>query len=173
MKLKLQSTILVALVLAAGLVAGRIQAQRATPASPSQVHGGAEHTIVVPQEIKWQPGPESLPRGAQYAVLEGDPTKEGPFTMRLKLPSNYRIPPHTHPIIERVTVVEGEGKIGMGREYNEQKMKRLPTGAFFTMPPGMEHYAGTENGVIIQLNGNGPWGIQYINPADDPRQRGR
>jgi hypothetical protein len=53
--------------------------------------------IVNAQEIKWGPAPPSIPSGAQAAVLYGDPGKEGLFSLRLKLPKGYAIPPHTHP----------------------------------------------------------------------------
>jgi quercetin dioxygenase-like cupin family protein len=155
------------LLLAASMVAGRIDAQQTTQAPIER----AEHKMIVAEELQWQPGPESLPKGAEFVVLEGDPAKEGLFTMRIKIPPNYRIPPHTHPKVERVTVLEGEAKLGMGRKWDEQRMKRLPAGAFFTMPPGMEHFAGTETGAVIQLNGIGPWEIIYLNPGDDPRNR--
>jgi quercetin dioxygenase-like cupin family protein len=131
----------------------------------------AGHNLVRPDALEWKTGPESLPPGAQFAILEGDPSKEGPFTMRVKFPANYKIPPHTHPRTERVTVLEGEFQLGMGREYDERAMERLPVGGFFTMPPGMVHFARTERPTTVQLNGVGPWSINYINPADDPRQR--
>jgi quercetin dioxygenase-like cupin family protein len=131
-------------------------------------HGS--HIIVPADQISWKDGPEALPRGAQFVVLEGDPASEGMFTMRLKAPAGYRIPPHTHPRVERVTVLKGSFKLGMGREFDEEKMQELKQGAFFTMPPGMEHFAmaGDEE-TIVQLNAHGPWEIHYINPDDDPR----
>ncbi len=133
-------------------------------------HGGGEHTITKPDDLQWQAGPPSLPPGAEFVVMEGDPSQEGMFTMRIKVPADYRIPPHTHPRVERVTVIEGEVKIGTGREFNEQEMEVLPQGGFFVMPPGMEHFAAADEESIIQLTGTGPWEIRYINPADDPRR---
>ena len=46
----------------------------------------AEMSLYPTAEIQWKDGPASLPAGAKVAVLEGDPTKEGFFTMRLLLP---------------------------------------------------------------------------------------
>src|SRR5688500_17747999 len=66
-----------------------------------------------PEQIQWKSGPPSLPKGAQIAVLEGDPNNEGPFVFRVKAPDGYRIPPHTHPKTERVTVIAGTFYIGM------------------------------------------------------------
>jgi quercetin dioxygenase-like cupin family protein len=135
-------------------------------------HEAHEKAIITPDKIEWSAGPPSLPRGAQVVVLEGDPTQSGMFTMRAKLPGNYRIPPHTHPRVERVTVLKGVLRLGTGREFDEAKLQDLPTGAFFTMPPGMEHFAATGNEeTVIQLTGMGPWEINYLNPSDDPRRQ--
>jgi hypothetical protein len=158
-------------IVVTGAIFGQLSAPQTQQHSPRHEHAG--HTLIVPGDLQWQTGPESLPRGAQFVVLEGDPSKEGPFTMRIRLPENYRIPPHTHPKVERVTVLEGEMKLGTGRRYEERTMERLPAGAFFAMPPGMEHFAGTDRGVMIQLNGVGPWEIHYIDPADDPRRQSK
>src|SRR6516162_5738345 len=77
-----------------------------------------EMAVYPPADLKWVDGPPSLPAGARLAVLEGDPGKEGPFVMRLKLPDGYRIPPHTHPRPERVTVISGTFNIGMGEKFD-------------------------------------------------------
>lgn len=131
-----------------------------------------EHTIAIPDELAWQDGPPSLPAGARFVALSGDPTQQGPFTMRVELPADYRIPPHTHPGTEHVTVVSGTGFLGTGDAIDEANATRLPTGAFFVMPPGMEHYFLTgDEAVVLQLHGDGPWGIEYLDPADDPRAR--
>jgi quercetin dioxygenase-like cupin family protein len=159
----------ITVLLAAWIGAIPVVAQQAKPHAGQDEH--AKHTVVLADQVQWKPGPDSLPSGAQFVVLEGDPSKEGAFTMRLKLPSNYRIPPHTHPKVERVTVLQGSFRLGSGRHFDEQKMQRLTAGSFFIMPPGMEHYAATDQETIVQLNGFGPWGIQYINPADDPRKK--
>jgi hypothetical protein len=33
----------------------------------------------------------------------------------------------------------------------------------------MAHFAYAEGETVIQLNSIGPWGLEYVNPADDPR----
>jgi hypothetical protein len=70
--------------------------------------------LYVPTEIAWKAGPESLPPGAKVAVLEGDPAKEGFFTMRLLLPDGYRVAPHWHPKVERLTIISGTLNLGTG-----------------------------------------------------------
>src|SRR2546421_10608428 len=83
------------------------------------------HTVVTPQNIKWGPAPDSLPAGAQIAVLYGDPSKDALFAFRLKIPKGYRIPPHTHPKPEIVTVISGAFRIGMGDSGDQNKADRL------------------------------------------------
>lgn len=130
-----------------------------------------EHAILAPQDVKWSPGPASIPKGAEVAVLFGDPSKEGPFAMRLKMPKGYQIPPHSHPKPEVVTVISGTFRIGMGETADPNKSKALPAGGFFAFPPGMTHFASTDEDTVIQLNSTGPWSLNYVNPKDDPRQK--
>jgi quercetin dioxygenase-like cupin family protein len=127
--------------------------------------------VFTPASIKWKAGPPSLPKGASFAVLEGDPGKAGPFVLRVKMPDGYRIPPHTHPTTERVTVISGTMYIGMGDTFDEKKGKALPAGAFGRWPAGMKHFAWTKGETVVQVHGTGPWAIHYVNPADDPREK--
>src|SRR3712207_14510 len=148
-----------ALAFAAALAAG------ALPASAAD-----DHKILAPGDIKWSPGPPSLPKGAEMAVLFGDPSKDGLFAMRLKFPSGYRIAPHSHPKPEVVTVISGVFRIGMGESADPSKAQALPAGGIFAFPPGMTHFASAEGETIVQLNSTGPWAVTYVNPKDDPRQ---
>ena len=130
----------------------------------------ADHGMLTPAEIAWKDGPASLPKGAKVAVLEGNPAEPGLFTIRLKFPDGYRIAPHWHPAVERVSVIEGVFQFGMGETFDQSKAKALPAGSFVFMAPKMAHYAWVEGETIVQLTGEGPWGITYLNPLDDPRQ---
>jgi quercetin dioxygenase-like cupin family protein len=136
------------------------------PADPMK-----EHTIVSPQEVKWGPAPAVLPPGAEAAVLFGDPSKEGLFALRLKLPEGYKVPPHTHPVDEVVTVISGTFALGMGETADQSKAQPLPAGSFFALPPDTAHYVFIDEETVIQINTIGPWGLTYINPKDDPRQK--
>ena len=130
-----------------------------------------DHIMKVPDDLKWSEGPKSLPPGAQVTLMEGDPAKEGPFTLRLKLPADYTIMPHWHPKIEHVTVIEGEFYMGAGEKLDKSKAHSLPEGGFAVMPIKFRHFAFTANRpAIIQLHGIGPWEIYYVNPKDDPRK---
>jgi len=140
-----------------------------TPSSETAKAAAAEHRVFAADDIKWADGPASLPKGAKMAVLSGDPKAPGVFTMRLTLPAGYKIPPHTHPADENVTILSGEFHMAMGDKWDDTKGHALTAGSFSTMPKGTRHYAWSKTGAVLQLNGMGPWGITYVNPADDPR----
>jgi len=122
-----------------------------------------------PPAIEWKPGPAAIPPGAKMAVLEGDPTKDGPFVVRFQFPDGYHIPPHTHPKTERVTVISGNLLLAAGETLDRDSATKLPAGSFGYWPAGMKHAGWSEGDTIIQLHGIGPWQINYLNPADDPR----
>lgn len=121
--------------------------------------------------IEWKSGPPSLPPGAKIAVLEGDPTKEGPFVFRVKVPDGYRIPLHTHPKTERVTVIQGTFNIGMGDKVDDSKAKAMPVGTYGYWAEGMKHFVSVKGETIVQFHGEGPWVINYVDPKDDPRNQ--
>src|SRR5207253_6471324 len=85
----------------------------------AQTSAPNEHKIVTPADLQWADAPPSLPPGAKMAVLSGDPGKAGPFTVRMQAPAGYKIPPHTHPTDERVTVISGNFRVGMGDKIDE------------------------------------------------------
>jgi anti-sigma factor ChrR (cupin superfamily) len=94
-----------------------------------------------------------------------------PFTMRLKFPANYSIPAHWHPAVERVTVLSDIFHMGVGDKLDPQKTMPLHAGDMMIMQPQTHHFAWNKEEVVVQLNGTGPWGITYLNPADDPRKK--
>jgi len=131
----------------------------------------ADHGIFPPGDIQWKAGPPSLAPGAKFAVLEGDPSKEGLFTMRLWLPDGFKIQPHWHPAVEHITVVSGEFHVGMGEKFDSSAGHTLPAGTFAFLGPDMRHFAWAKGDTVLQLHGVGPWQINYVNPADDPRKK--
>ena len=128
------------------------------------------HRMITANDLKWDDVP-SLPPGAKIAVIEGPMNEAVPFTVRLKFPANYSIPAHWHPAVERVTVLSGTFHMGVGDKLDPQKTMPLQPGDLMIMQPQTHHFAWTKEEVVVQLNGTGPWGITYINPADDPRKK--
>jgi len=149
------------------LAVGLLTTALATGAA-AQAHG--EHRMIGPDELTWNDVPSVGP-GAKIAVIEGPLDKPVPFTFRLKLPANFKVPPHTHPAFERVTVLQGTFHFAHGDRYDESKTRPLGVGAVAIMPPGAPMFGYTREETVIQLHGVGPWGITYVNPADDPRKR--
>jgi anti-sigma factor ChrR (cupin superfamily) len=107
-------------------------------AAHSAEHGD-DARLSTPENLRWQEGPKSIPPGAKLAVLEGDPAKDGPFVMRLLLPDGYKIPAHTHPKIERLTVISGAFHIVMGDNLDPKTATKMPAGPFGYWPAGMKH----------------------------------
>ncbi len=128
------------------------------------------HKMISPNDLKWEDVP-SLPPGAKIAVIEGPISEAVPFTFRLKFPANYQIPAHWHPAVERVTVLSGTFNMGVGDKLDRQKSMSLSPGSMMILQPKTNHFAWNKEEVIVQLSGTGPWGVTYVNPADDPRKK--
>lgn len=131
----------------------------------------AGHVIVDANQLKWGPGPAGLPPGAEVAVLDGDPSKPGPFSLRAKLPDGYTVAPHWHPTTENLVVISGTLMVGMGDKFDEGSMHALGAGGYSKMPAKTNHYVRTKGETIFHLYGTGPFAITYVNPKDDPRKK--
>ena len=127
------------------------------------------HVVLRSGDLQWNDAPKSLPPGAKLAVLAGDPNNPQPFTMRIRVPAGYRIPPHQHPGNENVTVISGSLIMGMGDDFNTEYGHALSAGDFVMMPAGTHHFAFAPEETTVEIHGIGPWGITYVNPDDDPR----
>ncbi|EXF94565.1 signal peptide protein [Pseudomonas fluorescens HK44] len=127
------------------------------------------YIMVTPKDIKWADNP-ALPKGAKTAVIQGDPNA-GPYIVRVKLPPNYILPAHTHPDERTVTVISGTWYHGDGDKYDATKLHEFPAGSIYG--EGHVRHFGASKGteVILQVDGPGPTGIDYVNPADDPRKK--
>jgi quercetin dioxygenase-like cupin family protein len=155
-------TLVVSAVLCSAFPDPGLDAQHAHP---------SDHIIVSTADVVWQDGPPSLPAGARIAVLEGNPSGAGAFTMRARVPAGYVIPRHWHAGVERITVISGSVRLGMTEDVDPAHETTLSAGGYFSMPPGTTHYFRTDEEAIIQVNGKGPWGIHYENPDHDPSGR--
>jgi quercetin dioxygenase-like cupin family protein len=132
--------------------------------------GPAVHAQMNNADLKWGTAPDALPKGAQIAVLSGDPGKAGMFTIRLKFPAGYAVPPHSHPADELVTVVDGKLSLGMGDTLDKAKAAALSEGGYAVAAAKMNHFAFTDSGATVQITMHGPFAIAYVDPKDDPRR---
>ncbi len=137
--------------------------------APTALAEEAGFIAATSSELKWKAAP-SIGPGAMIAVIEGDLKAAEPFTLRLKLPANTKIGVHTHPVTERVTVISGIFYFATGDKFDPARAKAYQPGDTLIIPVGMSMYgASREQETVLQLHGTGPWGITYVNPADDPR----
>jgi quercetin dioxygenase-like cupin family protein len=143
-------------VLAIAVLAFSLSPALAQEAQPSMTNA---------DEVQWTDGPAALP-GTQMAVLYGSPAEEGMFVIRVKFPANYRVPPHTHPVDEIVTVISGEFNIGMGEEFDEAQTTAFTAGALVAMAPETAHFVHTGEETVIQISTQGPWGLNVLNPEE-------
>jgi quercetin dioxygenase-like cupin family protein len=161
--MKLQAIMMLVLLAPGAMYAAgpRQAADQATAAMP-------EHAVTRANATQWGDAPPVLPKGAQAAVLAGDPGKDGMFTLRLKMPAGYRVPRHWHPSDEAVTLIEGDITLSMG-EAASAHAETLAPGDFLNLPARMQHEASTKGGATVQIHSMGPFQITYIDPKDDPR----
>ena len=124
--------------------------------------------VVTADELVWKEHP--LFKGAQICNVFGDPTKAETIILRVKFPPHFKVPPHTHPYSEVVTVLSGTYWNAMGEDMEKGVM--LKPGSVFVLPANhVRRTWTTDEEVLIQLNFTGPGGIAFINPADDPRKK--
>ena len=129
------------------------------------------HTFVISSEIKWGEPPPVFEKGMSFTVISGDPGKPGLYLVRAKMPAGYRIEPHWHPTDEHVTVLSGTLALGMGEKFDKASMTKLPAGGYALLPADMRHFAMATTATTIQIHGQGPFVLTYVNPADDPSKR--
>jgi len=147
--LRIPVVALIVLLLAASSLA-------AQSASPSQ------------QAVQWAPAPALFPRGAQMAVLSGDPFKPVVLKVLLSMPDGYRMPPHFHATDEHVEVRQGTFLVGMGDKLDLKKTMPMAVGDTGTAPAGMHHYAVARGATIVAVTIMGPYIMTYVHPKDEP-----
>src|SRR5262249_23611836 len=118
--------------------------------------GEADVMALKPSEMKWSPqGGLALP-GLEQSILVGDPSKPGPYTIRLKFPAGFKVAPHTHPDSREVTIISGAWYTGYGEKAEAAGLKELPAGSFYTEPANVAHYVEVREPTVIQVSGMGP-----------------
>ena len=131
-------------------------------AGAAQAQSSGESIAIMPRDIVWKASPSS--RGLETAVTFGDPTKPGPYVLRVKFPAGYKLMPHLHPDEWRTGVVlSGNYYFGLGEQWDESKLKPYPPGTFFSEPKGVPHFVWAKDGeVIVQVTAMGPSGVTRI-----------
>jgi quercetin dioxygenase-like cupin family protein len=124
------------------------------------------------KDLDWKAAPAELPRGAEVAVLFGDPQASGPFVVRLRAPAGYQVPAHKHPDFETVTVISGSLRMGQGQKVDPSAEAFLHAGDFIAAAPGMGHWLVVNDDAVVQVTGMGPWTVDYFDPRDNPRRKG-
>ncbi len=136
-------------------------------------HQPGESTFksILPEDIHWKPF-AGFPAGAQLAVLVGDPSQPGPYVVRVHVPSGVRLMPHKHPEDRIYTVMSGVFYIGLGDEFDGDRLKAYPPGSLIILPGDTPHFHWAKSGdYITQVTAIGPLGLEYIHADDDPRSQ--
>jgi quercetin dioxygenase-like cupin family protein len=135
--------------------------------------GQAEFRSILPEDIDWQPFP-AFPPPARLAVLVGHPNEPGPYVIRVKVPAGTKLMPHKHPEDRIYTVMSGVFYIGLGEAFDGDKVKAYPPGSVIVLPGETWHFHWAKSGeYVTQVTAIGPLGLEYLDPANDPRSRAR
>jgi quercetin dioxygenase-like cupin family protein len=141
--------------------------------SITHLPGEADFTSVLPEDIDWKPFP-AFPPSVRLAIVVGEPTKPGPYVIRVKVPSGVKLMPHRHPEDRIYTVISGVFYIGLGDEFDADKLQAYPPGSVIVLPGNTPHFHWARSGEYIsQVNAMGPLGLEYLDPSDDPREQNR
>jgi quercetin dioxygenase-like cupin family protein len=158
------------------LILGLLAIPLANAAFAKDSDHAAHGMVTVPDaaSVVYQPGPANLPKGTQISMVAGDPAKPGPFVLRIKFPAKTVIAPHTHAQAETLTILSGSIYHQHGKTIDTAAGQPLRAGGFVYLPQDMPHALWTtDEAVELQVNGTGPFGLNYINPADDPSRSAR
>jgi hypothetical protein len=126
---------------------------------------------ILPEDIQWSPFP-AFPAKARLAILVGEPTKPGPYVVRVKVPAGVKLMPHVHSEDRIYTVISGVFYIGRGATFDATKLKAYPPGSVIVLPGNTPHFHWARSGeYVTQVTAIGPLGIGYVDPTDDPRKQ--
>ena len=124
---------------------------------------------VLPEDVDWQPF-AAFPPSVRLAVIVGQPTEPGLYTIRVRVPGGVKLMPHRHSEDRIYTVISGVFNIGMGDEFDAEKLEAYPPGAVIVLPGNTSHFHWAKSGEYIsQVTAIGPLGFEYVNSKDDPR----
>jgi hypothetical protein len=108
-------------------------------------------------------------------ILYGDPEVDGePFVMRIRELPGAIVPPHSHPVDEHITVVQGTWYFALGDEYKREALQELKAGSYAFAPKGSTMFGFSPSGAIVQVHGVGPFRIHWhdgLHTLDDADAR--
>jgi quercetin dioxygenase-like cupin family protein len=124
---------------------------------------------VLSEDVDWQPF-AAFPPTVRLAVIVGKPTEAGPYTIRVKVPRGVKLMPHRHPEDRVYTVIAGVFYIGVGDQFDPEKLEAYPPGSVVVLPGNTSHFHWARSSeYITQVTAIGPLGIGYLDADDDPR----
>jgi quercetin dioxygenase-like cupin family protein len=133
--------------------------------------GESAFKSVLPEQIEWKPYP-GFPAGVRNTAMVGDPSKPGPYTIRVKVPAGVKLMPHTHPEDRVYTVISGVFYIGLGDQFDAEKLQAYPPGSVIVLPGDTPHFHWARSGEYVsQVTAIGPLGLEFINSKDDLRNK--
>jgi len=176
-------TALVAVIVSTGLIFGSLSGRVAVSAEQNgfvsettqgsvRLHqpGQALFKSVLSDDLDWNPFP-AFPPSVRLAIVVGDPSKAGPYTIRVRVPHGVKLMPHRHPEDRVYTVISGVFYIGLGDRFDADKLQAYPPGSVIVLPGNTPHFHWAKSSeYVTQVNAIGPLGIEYINAKDDPRR---
>jgi quercetin dioxygenase-like cupin family protein len=131
--------------------------------------GQSKFRAIVSEDMDWKPFP-AFPPAARLAVVVGQPTEPGPYLIRVKVPGGVKLMPHRHPEDRIYTVISGVFYIGLGDEFDADKLQAYPPGAVIVLPANTAHFHWAKSGeYVTQVSAIGPLGLEYLSAKDDPR----
>ena len=134
--------------------------------------GQSAFRSILPEQIEWRAF-SAFPPEARLAVLVGDPAEAGPYVIRVKMPADGKLMPHRHPEDRLYTVMSGVFYIGLGTTFDPDKLNAYPPGSVVVLPGDTPHFHWARSGeYVTQVTAIGPLGLDYLDPADDPRRTG-
>jgi quercetin dioxygenase-like cupin family protein len=124
---------------------------------------------ILPEDIDWKPF-AAFPPSVRLAVIVGQPAEAGPYTIRVRAPHGVKLMPHRHPEDRVYTVMSGVFYIGVGDQFDGDKLQAYPPGSVIVLPGSTWHFHWAKSGeYVTQVTAIGPLGLEYIRAEDDPR----
>jgi quercetin dioxygenase-like cupin family protein len=137
---------------------------------PIHQPGQSVFKSILPEDIIWKSFP-AFPPSVRLAVVVGEPSERAPYVIRVKMPAGVKLMPHSHPEDRIYTVMSGIFYIGLGDKFDGDKVKPYPPGSVIVLPGNTSHFHWAKSGeYVTQITAIGPLGLEYMDPADDPRK---